>query len=172
MTSGPLEGALKRVVLGRIVGVYGVRGWVKVFSETVPREGILGYSPWLVGHSPTPRAVLEGRRHGKGMVARIAGCDDRDQAAALVDQEIAVTRDRLPPARPDEFYWTDLEGLEVWTSGGTRLGVVDHLFSTGANDVLVVSGERERLLPFVWDDVIKSVDFEQGRIEVDWDPEF
>lgn len=172
MVPGSLEGAAKRVVLGRIAGVYGVRGWVKVFSETEPREGILGYSPWLVGDSPTPRAVLEGRRHGKGVVARIEGCDDRDQAAALVDQEIAVTRARLPPSRSDEFYWTDLEGLEVWNREGIRLGVVDHLFSTGANDVLVVSGERERLLPFAWDDVIRSVDFDQRRIEVDWDPEF
>jgi len=90
----------------------------------------------------------------------------------LVDQEIAVTRARLPPSRSDEFYWTDLEGLEVWNREGIRLGVVDHLFSTGANDVLVVSGERERLLPFAWDDVIRSVDFDQRRIEVDWDPEF
>jgi len=172
MVPGSLEGAAKRVVLGRIAGVYGVRGWVKVFSETEPREGILGYSPWLVGDSPAPRAVQEGRRHGKGVVARIEGCDDRDQAAALVDQEIAVTRDRLPPPRSDEFYWTDLEGLEVWNREGIRLGVVDHLFSTGANDVLVVSGEPERLLPFAWDDVIRSVDFDQRRIEVDWDPEF
>jgi len=172
MVSGSLEGAAKRVVLGRVVGVYGVRGWVKVFSETDPREGILRYSPWLVGNSLTPRPVLEGRRHGKGVVARIAGCDDRDQAAAMVDQEIAVSRDRLPPPRLDEFYWIDLEGLEVWTADGTHLGAVDHLFSTGANDVLVVTGERERLLPFAWGDVIKSVDFDQRRIEVDWDPEF
>jgi 16S rRNA processing protein RimM len=172
MAPGSPEGTVRRVVLGRIVGVYGVRGWVKIFSETEPREGILAYSPWLVGDSQTPKAVVEGRRHGKGVVARIAGCDDRDQAAALIDQEISITRDRLPPPRSDEFYWIDLEGLEVWTGDGYRLGVVDHLFATGANDVLVVSGERERLLPFVWGEVIRSVDFEQGRIEVDWDPEF
>lgn len=168
----PGSGTHRRVVLGRIVGVYGVRGWVKVLSETDPREGILSYSPWFIGGGERPRKVLEGRRHGKGLVARIEGCDDRDQAAALVEQEIAVTRDRLPPAGADEFYWTDLEGLEVWTCEGTCLGRVDHLFSTGVNDVLVVAGERERLIPFAWDDVVRSVDFGQGRIEVDWDPEF
>lgn len=169
MTRSPAD---KHVVLGRISGVFGVRGWVKVFSETEPRDGILRYSPWLIGDSDQPRRVLEGRLHGKGVVARLEGCDDRDQAALLVEREIAVPRERLAPPSPDEFYWIDLEGLEVVTLGGERLGTVSHLFSTGVNDVLVVIGERERLLPFVWDDVVRSVDFEQGRIQVDWDPTF
>lgn len=162
----------QRVVLGRITGVFGVRGWVKVFSETAPREGILRYSPWLIGASDRTLRVLEGRVQGKGVVARVEGCDDRDQAAALVNLEIAVTRDRLPRPSADEFYWIDLEGLEVRTLDGVRLGLVSHLFATGANDVLVVTGERERLLPFVWGDVIRSVDFDQRLIQVDWDPDF
>jgi 16S rRNA processing protein RimM len=165
-------GEPKRVVLGHIAGVYGVQGWVKVRSETDPRDSILRYSPWLIGDSEVPRRVAEGRIHGKGLVARVAGCDDRDQAAALVGLEIAVTRDRLPPPKADEFYWIDLEGLEVRTLEGTSLGVVDHLFSTGVNDVLAVVGERERLLPFAWDSVVRSVDFERRLIEVDWDPDF
>jgi 16S rRNA processing protein RimM len=170
-TDSPAPGA-RRVVLGRIVGVYGVRGWVKIFSDTEPRGGILSYTPWLLGDKAEPRAVLEGRVHGKGVVAHLAGCDDRDQAAALLDQEIAVPRDRLPPPKGDEFYWIDLEGLEVVTDKGIGLGVVDHLFSTGVNDVLVVAGERERMLPFAWGEVIRDVDFESRRITVDWDPEF
>ncbi len=161
-----------RVVLGRISGVFGVRGWVKIYSETEPRDGILRYSPWMVGESGEPRRVLDGRLHGKGVVARIEGCDDRDQAALLVDQEIAVTRDRLPPPRSDEFYWVDLEGLQVVTLAGQVLGTVSHLFSTGANDVMVVVGERERLIPFTWDTAIRSVDFESRLIQVDWDPDF
>lgn len=158
------------IVLGRIAGLYGVRGWVRVFSETDPRENILRYSPWLLDGEAHP--VAEGRRHGKGLVVRLDGCDDRDQAATLVGRSIQVRRDQLPPARPDEFYWTDLEGLAVETVAGEPLGRVSHLFDTGANDVLVVKGDRERLLPFVWDDIIKNVDFQTGRIVVDWDPDF
>ena len=164
--------ATRRVVLGRIAGVFGVQGWVKVFSETEPRDGILRYSPWTVGEASQPLRVLEGRAHGKGVVARIEGCNDRDQAALLVDREIAVTRDRLPPPSVDEFYWIDLEGLPVETLSGTQLGRVSHLFSTGSNDVLVVIGDRERLLPFVWNEVIRSVDFDRPLIQVDWDPDF
>lgn len=162
----------KRVVLGRITGVYGVRGWVRVFSETEPRESVLGYSPWLLGPSLKPYAVTEGRRHGKVVLARLEGCEDREQAATLVNQEIAVDRAQLPPGPPEEPYWTDLEGLQVWNREGIFLGVVDHLFSTGVNDVLVVSGDRERLLPFAWGDVIHCVDLDRDRIEVDWDPDF
>jgi 16S rRNA processing protein RimM len=158
------------VVLGRISGVYGVRGWVRIFSETEPREGILRYSPWYVDGEP--REVAEGRRHGKGLVVRLRGCDDRDQAASLMGREIAIRRDQLPPPSADEFYWADLEGLAVETVDGVALGTVSHLFATGANDVLVVRGDRERLLPFVWEQVIHSVDFGAGLIRVDWDPDF
>lgn len=163
---------LSRVLVGRIAGVYGLKGWVKILSDTDPRSGIVGYSPWLIGPDAIPCRVAESKQHGKGLIARLDGCEDRDQAAQWVGQEIAIHRTQLPPPRPDEFYWLDLEGLAVITTEGVSLGRVDHLFSTGVNDVLVVKGERERLLPFAWDDVIKDVDFERGQIEVDWDPEF
>lgn len=158
------------LVLGRIAGVYGVRGWVRIYSDTEPRENILTYTPWFV--AGVARQVAEGRVHGKGLVARLAGCDDRDQAAALVGQEIAIRRDQLPPPQPDEFYWADLEGLAVRNLADQDLGTVDHLFATGANDVLVLRGERERLLPFVWGQVIHTVDFEARLIRVDWDADF
>jgi 16S rRNA processing protein RimM len=160
------------LVLGHIAGVYGVQGWIKVFSETEPRENILRYSPWCLGEACTPHALAEGRRQGKGIVARLEGCEDRDQAAALVGQEIAVRRDQLPPPAKDEFYWADLEGLAVETVAGKSLGVIERLFATPANDVIVVKGERERLIPFLWDDVIRDIDVERGVMRVDWDPDF
>ncbi|MDO5610991.1 MAG: ribosome maturation factor RimM, partial [Pseudomonadota bacterium] len=70
------------------------------------------------------------------------------------------------------YYWVDLEGLQVVTVAGVVLGRVDHLFSTGANDVIVVQGERERMIPFVQPDVITQIDFDAGLIVVDWDPDF
>lgn len=171
------------VVLGHIQGVFGIRGWLKVFSLTDPIDNILRYSPWtLVSHPGRGGApgtheggdwvVIEGRRHGKGLVAHLRGCDDRDRAQTLVGAEIAVPRSRLPAPGADEFYWTDLEGLAVETLDGVPLGAVSHLLATGANDVLVVRGERERLIPFLWEHTIRDLDFEQARIRVDWDPDF
>lgn len=160
------------LVLGRISGLFGVQGWVKIFSETEPKEAILGYSPWLLGTTREPRQVLEGRSHGKALVARLAGCTNRDEAVALVGMDIAVRRWQLPALSDDEFYWADLEGLAVETLAGVALGVVDHLFATPGNDVLVVKGVRERLIPFLWDEVVKEVDLAAGRIRVDWDPDF
>jgi len=161
------------VELGRISGLFGVRGWVKVFSDTAPRSHILAYSSWYLKRPDGWKEyrLQEGRAHGKGVVARLEGCEDRDQAAELIGSGIAVPRDRLPAPDPDEYYWTDLEGLRVRTLEGGDLGVVDHLFATGSNDVLVVKGERKRLLPFI-DGVISDVDLRQRVISVDWDPDF
>ena len=160
------------VVLGRVSGIFGVRGWIKIFSETDPKENILRYSPWYLGEDGAPCKLIDGKPQGKTIVVRLEGCEDRDQAAALMGQQIAVRRNQLPPPSAGEFYWIDLEGLRVETLEGVDLGRVSHLFATGANDVLVVRGDRERLLPFSWDDVIKAVDFDEQRIRVDWDPEF
>jgi len=161
------------LAMGRIVGVFGVEGWVKVESFSEPRTNLGRYRPWQValpgGELRVARPQL--RPHGKGLVAKLDGVNDRDAAAALVGAEIRVPRERLPKAKAGEFYWADLEGLTVRTVDGVDLGSVSHLISTGANDVLVVRGDRERLLPYI-PDVVRRVDAGAGLIEVDWDPEF
>lgn len=162
------------VQLGRIVGLYGVRGWVKVYSYTDPPENILQLVPWYLRKQGQWREVdrFEGRRHGKGVIARIGDVTDRDQAAGLINIDIAIPRSRLPELPDEEFYWTDLEGLTVVTTTGVTLGVVSHLIETGANDVLVVRNpERERLVPYT-DAVVRTVDLATGTLTVDWDPEF
>lgn len=163
------------VTLGRVSGFHGVRGWVKIHSETDPRDNIVRYSPWYLdrGQGWERQELDGGRAQGKGVVAKFAGCDDRDQATEWQGAIIAVRRDQLDDSLDEgEYYWTDLEGLEVVTVDGVVLGRIDHLFETGANDVMVVSGERERLLPYLWDQVVKEVDLENRRMVVDWDPGF
>src|SRR6185312_1486129 len=116
---------------------------------------------------------VKGREQGKGMVAQLPGVDDREQAAALIGSDIYVSRDQLPPLAEGEYYWVDLEGLEVVTTEDVSLGRISHLFATGANDVVVVrDGTRERLIPFVQGSYVRSVDLSAGRMVVDWDPEF
>jgi 16S rRNA processing protein RimM len=161
------------LVMGRIVGVFGVEGWVKIESFSEPRSNIVRYRPWQVNLAGVELRVDKPqlRPHGKGLVAKLDGIDDRDAAAALIGAEIRVPRERLPKVKPGEFYWADLEGLAVKTVDGIDLGTVSHLFATGANDVLVVRGDRERLLPYI-PDVVRRVDPSMGLIEVDWDPEF
>lgn len=160
-------------VLGSVSGLYGVRGWVKVFSHTSPKENIFSYPCWFIYREGRWQEyqLQQGRVQGKGLVASLAGITGRDQAAGLVGAEIAVRRDQLPEAAPDEYYWTDLEGKRVVTLKGDSLGRVDYLFETGANDVMVVKGEQQHLLPFVGQ-VIRTVDLDAGVITVDWDPDF
>jgi 16S rRNA processing protein RimM len=170
MSDAPAE----PIVVGRIVGVYGVKGWVKVHSYTEAREDILNYDPWLLraGGAWRPAKLAEGRPHGKGIVARLAGCEDCEGAAALVGTDVAIGREQLAPAAPGEYYWADLIGLRVATVAGQDLGVIDHLLETGANDVLVVQGERERLIPYLQGEVVIEVDLEHRVMRVDWDPDF
>jgi len=162
------------VVLGRVSGLFGVNGWVRVFSHTEPREGISRYHPIFLKRQGEWREfkIEAGRAQGAGVVLKFVGCDDRDQATTLIQSDIAVHRAQLPPPEPGEYYWADLEGLRVVTLEGVELGVVSHLLATGANDVLVVKGERERLLPFIKDRVVVEVNLEQRLMKVDWDPEF
>ena len=157
--------------MGRITGLFGVRGWVKVYSYTEPREAVLNYDRWLLGRKDgwQEATVAEGQRHGKTIIARLDGYVDRDQAAGLVGADIGVPREAMPETEGDQYYWSDLEGLKVLHRDGTELGQLAYLLETGAHDVMVVQGEQERLIPFVLDEVVLGVDLDKGEIEVDWE---
>ena len=157
--------------MGRISGLFGVQGWVKVYSYTEPREAVLNYDRWLLRRKDgwQEAIVAEGQRHGKTVIARIDGYVDRDQAAGLVGADIGVPREALPETESGQYYGSDLEGLRVMHRDGTELGTVEYLLETGANDVMVVKGEQERLIPFVLDKVVLGVDLDKGEIEVDWE---
>lgn len=155
--------------------MFGVRGWVKVYSYTRPRENILAYSPWWLDLPDGTRRccrLRSGRVHGKGLVALLEGVDDADAAQLLAGAGIRVERAQLGEPGPGSWYWADLEGLRVLTLAGMELGRVETLMETGANDVLVVQGERRRLIPFVHGQVVRAVDLEAGTLTVDWDPDF
>lgn len=162
------------VILGRLGAPHGVRGWFRVRSAARPPESILEFDTWLIAGTGGWREyrVLDGRARPNGIVARLDGVADRDAAAALRHAEIAVPRAALPAPAAGEWYWADLVGLAVVTVDGTPLGRVDGLLETGANDVLVVRGERERLIPWLPGRVVTQVDPAAGRLVVDWDPEF
>jgi len=177
MTASPSRAAGRgnnRIALGRITGPFGVRGWIKIASYTEPPEQMLSFPVWRAdlpdgGHRELTH--LECRRHGKGLVVRLTGIDDRDQALALARQELWIERRELPALKDGEYYQADLIGLTVVNLEGHVLGCVDHILDTPANAVMVVIGEREHWLPLV-PPHLRRVDLEQGIITVDWDPDF
>lgn len=159
--------------MGRIAAPFGVLGWVKVqpFSEEI--DGLLDFPVWHLGRGAQWREVkvLEAHVQGKILVARLPGCNDRDAAAALKGLEVAVPREALPQAAENEYYWSDLIGMDVENAQGVALGKVADMMGTGANDVLVVEGERERLIPFVRQ-VVLEVDLNARRLRVDWGADY
>jgi 16S rRNA processing protein RimM len=162
------------LVMGRIAAPYGVKGWVHIAAFTELPESLLHYLPWHINRQGSWQVVeiVSGRHHGKGLVVQLQGCTDRDAAAALRGADIGVYRSQLPPAGAGEYYWSDLIGLQVIATDGRVFGRLDHLLETGANDVMVVKGKQEVLIPYIEGQVVESVDLETREIRVDWDPDF
>jgi 16S rRNA processing protein RimM len=168
------------ILLGSISGVHGVKGWLKVFSHTAPRLKITEYSQWFLQQKNedwSPVKVLDGKKQGKNIIALLESVTDRNQVEALIGSKIAIHRDQLENLSNNEYYWRDLIGLSVETTGGMKLGEIDWVFDTGSNDVIIVKDNsgaevKERMLPFLLDDVIISINLDKSQMVVDWDPEF
>ena len=168
------------VVIGKIVGVHGVKGWVKVYSYTEPMSNIFEYAECYLKRGQGVQAIEfdNGKRQGKGLIAHIKGVDDRDLAATYNQCDVLVAADALPALEQEDYYWHQLEGLKVVNLEGQLLGTVAHLLETGSNDVMVVKpctgsvDQRERLLPYLPGQFVIQVDLETKVIQVDWDAEF
>jgi len=171
------------IIIGQVSGVFGVHGWVKIFSHTEPRDNILQYDPWLLKDKNGFRPVnlIKGRKQGKTIVAQLKGVDDREKAHSLIGTDIAIEPSQLKEHNENNFYWRDLQGLKVVGINGVTFGTVSQMMATGANDVIVVKleedlakakGEKEMLIPYLMDRVVKKVDLEEGLIEVDWDENY
>ena len=166
------------VVMGRVVAPYGIYGWLKIQPETETMDSLFDYPEWWIGRTdglrnmPWQKFTVETVKiHVDTLLVKLHGIDDRDAAMALKSKHVAVPRDQLPEPEEDEYYWSDLIGLQVSNQQQDALGEIVDVFETGANDVLVVKGERERLIPFTAQ-VVLEVDIAGKTMLVDWDKEF
>lgn len=166
----------KNIIVGRIIGVHGIRGQVKVYSDCRPRESIFHYRHFSAtkdNHEPLILKLLRGTRSGKNLIAHFSGIDEREQAAALTGYILCINRNQLPALKNDEYYWTDLIGLKVQNRQGIILGEVQELFETGANDVLVIRDQQEEILiPFIQKTYIEKIDLNTGMMFVDWEKDW
>lgn len=170
------------LIIGRIVAAYGIKGWVKVKAFTQSDAGFLDYKDCFIRLHGAKKGqwqatkISQGKMHGKGLVVQFEGVDDRNKAEALLKCDVAVKPDAFPELAEDDYYWYQLEGLQVFVED-QLLGKVSHLLETGSNDVLVVKpcadsiDDKERLLPYR-PEVVLQVDLDAGSMLVDWDPDF
>ncbi len=171
----------EKMIVGKFGATYGIRGWLKLFSYTNEAENIFDYAPWFIKQGGQWQEIkLESwKRHNKGLVCKLEGIEEREPARLLTNFEIAINPDALPELPAEEIYWRDIIGMQIVTDKGYHLGEVVDMLATGSNDVMVVKanlkdafGQKERLIPFLNEQVIKTIDQEAQRIEVDWDPGF
>jgi 16S rRNA processing protein RimM len=161
------------ICVGHVLGAQGLKGWIRVFSHTSPRENIVNYGPWWVQQGNEYEVFeVEGRKQGKQVLARLAGIADRDAAEALIGCRLYIPAEQLPSLEADEYYWSDLIGMTVETLEAEPLGRVSSMLETGADDVMVLEGDRERLIPFVLDEIVHEVDLGNRRLVVDWSPDY
>ncbi len=162
------------IPMGRLGAAHGLSGWLRVVSYADPPEQLRNYRNWvLVVNEQRKKATLRSLRStGNGLACLLENVDTREAAEALAGAEILVDRAALPPTEANQWYWADLEGLEVRNLDGQRLGDVTGLMPTGANDVLIVQGERRRLIPFLPGSRVREVNLQEGRLIVDWDASF
>lgn len=163
------------VVMGKVVAAHGIQGWVKVLTYTEYLDSLSDYDSWWLGSDRQPWRefeLLDSGVNGKVLIGKLAGCEDRTAAEQLKGLLVAVPRSELPPADADEYYWSELIGMQVVNLAGVALGTVDSLLETGANDVLVLKNEGGQLLvPFI-EQVVRQVDVAQRRIQVDWQADY
>ena len=171
-----MSDAQDKIVVGKVSGVYGVKGWIKIFSYTEPREGIAEYSPWYLKQSGVNQGrwqqvkLEQGKRHAKTVIAKLEGFDDRNESMMLTGAVIGGDPELMDSSGDGVYYWRDLIGLRVVNQQGVELGLVEKLIETGANDVLVVKADTgERLIPWTLGNAVVEVDMEKSIILVDWD---
>ena len=166
----------EHIIVGKINGVYGVKGWVKVYSYTDPREAISQYSPWyLKQHGVWKVIKIEAcKPQAKTVIAKIEGCDDRDAAMLFSGTEVSIKPEQLSPLGEERYYWRDLIGLRVQNQEKFDFGTVKSLMETGANDVLVIKSDegKETLIPWIMNQVVIQVNLDDGLMIVDWDSDF
>ncbi|GAB1263545.1 ribosome maturation factor RimM [Aurantivibrio infirmus] len=176
-----------RITVGRVGAVYGVRGWVKIHSYTSPPEKILDYQPWQLKtrHGLKTMPLADSKIQGNNIVCQFAGFDDREDAKQLTKVEIVVESTCFPSLAKGEYYWHQLEGLQVvslFEGKEYPFGKVERMLETGANDVLIVKGDpsdaqhaiddKERLIPYLPGQSVIAVELDKQQIVVHWDPEF
>jgi len=161
--------------LGKISGIFGVKGWLKVYSYTQPMEQIIQYKKWHLQKDGVWHSVdiEQGRKSGKTVVVKIKNFNSIEESTALLGQKVAILRAQLPE-QADSHYWIDLIGCKVQDVDGLYLGLLENLFETGANDVMEVRNEKGTLdlIPYIKKQVVISVDILKKEIIVDWDTDF
>jgi len=162
------------VIIGQLGAPHGIQGWIKIHSYTDSPDNLFTYHPWLCQWQQGWYVITcdKWRAQGKSFVGHIEGCDDRNMAGLCTHLNLYIPRAQLPKLSDNEYYWHDLEGLQVINQEGVMLGTIDYLFNNGASDVMVIRGDKERLIPYVLDDIIVRVDIANRCLYVNWDAEF
>ena len=177
MSSKPNADTLMKI--GQLKKPYGIKGWLWVFSDTDEREAIFDMQPWWIKTAVgiKPLTVTAWRRQGSGLVAQFEQVPDRNIAETMNGVAIWVAQEVLPETAEDEYYWSDLVGMQVVNEQHEYLGDIAEMFETGAHDIMRVAATsgsldgEERLIPW-HKQTVMQVDMAGKTVHVAWPSDY
>ncbi|MBT3993940.1 MAG: ribosome maturation factor RimM [Gammaproteobacteria bacterium] len=163
----------KTINIGKVIGLHGVKGWLKILSFSSPPENIFNYKSLIISNKYINQIfhIEDSRKQGKKILIKLDNIDDRTSAESLKESDIYIQRSDLPHLSEDTYYWEDLLGFNVFNQNNIKIGNVDSFIETGSNDVLIVKTTKNKniLIPFIMNKSIKVVNIESHYITVDWE---
>lgn len=163
----------KTINIGKVIGLHGVKGWLKILSFSSPPENIFNYKSLIISNKYINQIfhIEDSRKQGKKILIKLDNIDDRTSAESLKESDIYIQRSDLPQLSEDTYYWEDLLGFNVFNQNNIKIGNVDSFIETGSNDVLIVKTTKNKniLIPFIMNKSIKVVNTESHYITVDWE---
>jgi 16S rRNA processing protein RimM len=168
----------KLIKLGVIGAPFGINGWVTINSYTEPKDNIINLNNWsVIDDFSDPKTqcelkIVATKKFNNKIIALFAGVSDRNQAALFTNKTIVATINSLPKLDKNQYYWEELIGFKVYNLSGEKLGIVDHIFATKANDILVIKNEinsKEYLIPYSFNNIINHINQEEQTITVTWE---
>lgn len=162
------------IIVGRFGKPHGIKGLITVISFTEPRDNIMHYTDWHVRMNGQwqPLKLLHLEMNNKFILAQVEGYQEREDAGRLTNADIAIDRQQLPALQQGDYYWHQLEGMQVVNQEGIALGTIQDIMPTGSNDVLIVVGEKRHLIPYLPGTSIIDINDTTRVMTVDWDADF
>ena len=155
----------KKILIAKIQAHQGLNGWLKVYSYSETKQKFSEYKYFFIQkENNTIRLDIEDISIGKSIKVKFKNFNCREDSQDYIGEEIFINEDQLDVLEANQFYWKELIGLTAYLNNGKKIGIVSDIIETGSNDVLVIKGEEEILVPYIFGESVMEVVVEEKKI--------
>ncbi len=159
---------MEKILIAKIQAHQGLNGWLKIYSYSETEEKFSNYTHFFVLNNRNyDQLDIEDIKIDKSIKIKFRSINSREDAERFIDKSLYIEADQLEKLNDNEYYWKDLIGLDVYIEEGEKIGVISDIIETGSNDVLVIQGEKELLVPYIYGQSIKNVFLNDNKVVID-----